>query len=229
MRLNTRVDSDTLNNGEFDEVILATGIAPRTPEIQGIDHPSVLSYLDVLRDKKPVGGSVAIIGAGGIGFDTAEFLSHGKSVPSQDIPAFMKEWGIDMTFEARAGVEGMKPQPEPSLRQIFLLQRKSSKVGAGLGKTTGWAHRAGLLMKGVKMIPGVEYKRIDDEGLHITVDGENKVLKVDNIIVCAGQEPLRDLYDALTLPSHLIGGADEAVELDAKRAIDQGTRLAASL
>lgn len=229
VNLNTRVDAQMLNEGGFDEVLLATGIVPRTPDIEGIEHSKVMSYLDVLRDKKPVGKSVAIIGAGGIGFDTAEFLAHGKETPSQDIPAFMREWGIDMRFEARAGVEGMKPQPELSSRQIFLLQRKSSKVGAGLGKTTGWAHRAGLLMKGVKMIPGVEYKRIDDEGLHVHFNGEDQVLPVDNVIICAGQEPCRALVDGLTLPYQLIGGADVAAELDAKRAIDQGTRVAAAL
>lgn len=229
VKLNTRVDAQMLNDGGFDEVLLATGISPRTPDIPGIDHEKVLSYLDVIKEKKPVGHTVAIIGAGGIGFDTAEYLSHGKATPSQDIAAFMREWGIDMKLEARAGVEGMKPQPEPSPRQIFLLQRKSSKVGAGLGKTTGWSHRAGLLMKGVKMVPGVSYDRIDDEGLHITVDGEQKVLPVDNVIICAGQEPLRELTKGLNVPYHLIGGADEALELDAKRAIDQGTRVCAAI
>ena len=229
VKLNTRVDAQMLNDGGFDEVLIATGIKPRTPAIPGIEHSKVLSYLDVLRDKKPVGQSVAIIGAGGIGFDTAEFLAHGKATPSQDIAAFMKEWGIDMSFTARAGVEGMSPQPEPSPRQIYLLQRKSSKVGAGLGKTTGWSHRAGLQMKGVKMIAGVGYEKIDDQGLHITLDGESRVLEVDNIVICAGQEPLRELVEGLTLPYHLIGGADEALELDAKRAIDQGTRVCAEL
>ena len=179
--------------------------------------------------KKPVGAKVAIIGAGGIGFDTAEYLSHGKSVPSQDIAAFMREWGIDMTFSARGGVEGMQPQPEPSPRQIVLLQRKSSKVGAGLGKTTGWAHRLGLQMKGVKMIPGVQYHKIDDDGLHITVGEEQQVLDVDNVIICAGQEPQRALVEGLTLSYHLIGGADEALELDAKRAIEQGTKVAMAI
>ena len=229
VRLNTPVTAETLNEGGFDVVLLATGIVPRTPAIEGIEHSKVLTYLDVLRDKKPVGGKVAIIGAGGIGFDTAEYLSHGKSVPSQDIEAFMREWGIDMTLEARGGVEGMKPQPEPSPRQIVLLQRKSSKVGAGLGKTTGWAHRLGLQMKGVKMIPGVQYDKIDDAGLYITVDGEQKLLDVDNVIICAGQEPQRALVEGLSVPHHLIGGADEALELDAKRAIAQGTKVALKL
>lgn len=229
LRLNTRVDAETLNNGEFDEVILATGIVPRTPPIDGVEHDKVLSYLDVLKYKKTVGQKVAIIGAGGIGFDTAEYLSHGKATPSQDIPAFMKEWGIDMNLEARGGIEGMRPQPEPSPREIVLLQRKTTKVGAGLGKTTGWAHKAGLLMKGVNMIAGASYDKIDDAGLHITVNGESQVLEVDNVIICAGQEPLKELAEQVTANCHLIGGADEAAELDAKRAIDQGTRLAAQL
>jgi 2,4-dienoyl-CoA reductase (NADPH2) len=213
----------------FDDVILATGIKPRTPNIEGINHPKVLSYIDVIKHKAPVGKSVAVMGAGGIGFDVSEFLSHGKQSTSTNIPAFMKEWGIDMTFQARGGVEGMRPQPEPSPREIFLLQRKSTKVGAGLGKTTGWAHRAGLMMKGVHMLGGVEYLKIDDAGLHIKVNDEIQVLAVDNIVVCAGQEPLKELADGLKSEHHFIGGADFAAELDAKRAIDQGTRLAASL
>lgn len=229
VRLNTRVDASELNKMGFDEVILATGIVPRTPDIEGIDHPMVLSYIDVIKHKKHVGKSVAVMGAGGIGFDTSEFLSHGKQSTSTDIPAFMKEWGIDMTMTARGGVEGMKPQPEASPREIFLLQRKSTKVGAGLGKTTGWAHRAGLMMKGVKMIAGVEYLKVDDAGLHIKVNDQVQILPVDNVIVCAGQEPLKALAEGLSAPHHFIGGADFAAELDAKRAIDQGTRLAASL
>lgn len=229
LKLNTHVDASTLNDEGFDDVIVATGIKPRTPAIEGIEHEKVLSYLDVLKHKKPVGKSVAIIGAGGIGFDTAEFLSHGKATPSQDIPAFMKEWGIDMTLEARSGIEGITPEPEASPRDIVLIQRKSTKVGAGLGKTTGWAHRAGLLAKGVKMVAGASYDKIDDEGLHITVDGEPRVLPVDNVVICAGQEPMRDIVEGLNSTYHLIGGADVAAELDAKRAIDQGTRLCATL
>lgn len=229
LKLNTFVDAAALNDEGFDEVMVATGIKPRMPAIEGIEHDKVLTYLEVLKEKKPVGKKVAIIGAGGIGFDTAEYLSHGKETPSQDIPAFMREWGIDMTLSARAGIEGVKPQPEPSPREIFLLQRKSSKVGAGLGKTTGWAHRAGLLAKGVTMIPGVSYDKIDDEGLHITVEGNQQVLPVDNVIICAGQEPMRDIVEGLKMPYHLIGGADEALELDAKRAIDQGTRICAAV
>jgi 2,4-dienoyl-CoA reductase (NADPH2) len=229
LRLNTRVSMAELNDSDFDEVIIATGIKPRKPEIEGIDHDKVLSYLDVIRDKKPVGSRVAVIGAGGIGFDVSEFLSHSGESTSQNIPAFMKEWGIDMTFSSRSGIEGMRPQPSPSPRQIFLLQRKSTKVGAGLGKTTGWAHKAGLMMKGVKMIAGVEYKKIDDQGLHIVVNDEEQCLPVDNVVICAGQEPLREIVEGLTKPHHLIGGSDLATELDAKRAIDQGTRLAAEL
>ncbi|QJR82215.1 NADPH-dependent 2,4-dienoyl-CoA reductase [Alteromonas pelagimontana] len=229
VKLNTPVTTAMLQDADFDHVIVATGIVPRMPPIKGIEHPKVMSYLDVLKFKKPVGRKVAIIGAGGIGFDTAEYLSHGELTPSLDIPVFMKEWGIDMTFSARAGVEGMTAQPEPSSREIYLLQRKSTKVGAGLGKTTGWAHRAGLLKKGVQMLASVEYHQIDDDGLHVTVEGENRILAVDNVIICAGQEPMQSLTEGLSVPYNVIGGADEAVELDAKRAIDQGTRLAASL
>ena len=229
VHLNTKITTRELNAMDCDEVILATGIIPRIPQIEGIEHPNVLSYIDVLKHKIHVGQRVAIIGAGGIGFDTAEYLSHGKSSPSTDIDAFMREWGIDMSLQARGGIEDVQPIPEPSPRQIYLLQRKSSKIGAGLGKTTGWAHRANLLMKGVKMLAGVGYQKIDDKGLHILVNGEEQILEVDNIIVCAGQEPHRDLVDGLDKPYHLIGGADIATELDAKRAIKQGTELCADL
>lgn len=229
LHLNQRVTAEQLNSGGFDEVVIATGIAPRTPDIAGIDHPKVMSYLDVIGAKKPVGKKVAIIGAGGIGFDVAEYLTHSGEASSLNIPAFMKEWGIDMTFGSRSGIEGVKAQPERSPREVYLLQRKSSKVGSGLGKTTGWIHRAGLVMKGVRMMPSCDYEKIDDAGLHLTVGGETKVLDVDNIIICAGQDPLRELTKGLTIPHHLIGGADIASELDAKRAINQGTRLAAQL
>jgi 2,4-dienoyl-CoA reductase (NADPH2) len=228
LKLETRVSADDLEGGEFDEIILATGIEPRKPEIEGVDHAKVLSYLDVLQDKVPVGEKVAIIGAGGIGFDVAEYLTHEGNAASQDIPTFMREWGVDMTLGARGGVEGIEARPEPSKRAVSLLQRKQSKVGAGLGKTTGWIHRAGLEKRGVAMIPGCEYQKIDDEGLHVQVNGEGRLIAVDNVIICAGQTPRRELADAITsLPVHLIGGADVAAELDAKRAIDQGTRLAA--
>ena len=229
LQLNSRVTAEQLNNGGFDEVIIATGISPRLPDIKGIDHPKVMNYLDVIGAKKPVGNKVAIIGAGGIGFDTAEYLTHSGEATSQNIPAFMKEWGIDMTFGSRSGTEGIVAEPTPSPREVFLLQRKTSKVGKGLGKTTGWIHRAGLAMKGVRMMPGCDYSHIDDEGLHITVNDEPKVLPVDSIIICAGQDPLRELVDGLNVPHHLIGGADVAGELDAKSAINQGTRLAAAM
>ena len=229
LQLNTKVTVDQLNNGKFDEIIIATGISPRTPEIEGIDHPKVLNYLDVIGGKKPVGDKVAIIGAGGIGFDTAEYITHSGESTSTNIPAFMKEWGIDMTFGSRSGIEGVIAQPAPSPREVYLLQRKTSRVGKGLGKTTGWIHRAGLAMKGVRMMPGCDYSHIDDQGLHITVGDDPQVLPVDTVVVCAGQDPLRDLVEGLTVPYHLIGGADVASELDAKAAINQGTRLAAAI
>ena len=229
VKLNTRVTTQSLNISEFDQVLLATGIKPRTPELEGIHHPKVLSYLDVIVHKKPVGKKVAVIGAGGIGFDVCEYLSHGRHTPSLDIGAFMQEWGIDMSFTHRGGIEGMQAQPEASPREIVLLQRKTTKVGAGLGKTTGWAHRAGLINKGVTMLAGVEYLKIDDQGLHITVNEQSKVLDVDNVIICAGQDPLRELTEGLNKPYQLIGGADVATELDAKRAIRQGTLVAMAL
>ena len=229
LKLNTTVAVHEINQSDFDEVILATGISPRVPDIEGINHPKVLSYLEVIKDRKPVGKKVAVIGAGGIGFDVSEFLSHSGEPASLNIPAFMKEWGIDMTLKARSGIEGISPVVPSSPRKIYLLQRKASKVGAGLGKTTGWAHRLGLINRDVDMIPGCEYKKIDDQGIHICIAGEDKLLEVDNIILCAGQAPLRELVEGLTKPFHLIGGADVAAELDAKRAIDQGTRLAANL
>ena len=229
LKLNTPVTAADLNAGDFDEVILATGIAPRLPEIEGIEHSKVLNYLDVLKHKQPVGKKVAVIGAGGIGFDVSEYLCHEGEATSQNIPAFMKEWGVDMTLEARGGIEGIEAAVAPSAREVFLLQRKTSKVGAKLGKTTGWIHRTGLKNKGVTMIPGCSYDKIDDQGLHITVGDTQQVLDVDNVIICAGQDPLRALVEGLNKPHHLIGGADVAAELDAKRAIDQGTRLAAKM
>ncbi|WP_147695230.1 NADPH-dependent 2,4-dienoyl-CoA reductase [Vogesella mureinivorans] len=230
LQLNTRVAAADL--AAFDEVVLATGIAPRKPPIEGIDHPKVLSYLDVLKFGKQVGRSVAVIGAGGIGFDVSEYLTHEGKSPSLDTAAFMKEWGVDMAVTTAGGLAASGPQPHPSPRQVYLLQRKSSKVGEGLGKTTGWIHRASLQMKNVTMIPGVTYDKIDDAGLHVTIKGEPQVLAVDNVVICAGQDPLRELQQPLLdagKPVHLIGGADVAAELDAKRAIDQGARLAASI
>ncbi|KTB58114.1 2,4-dienoyl-CoA reductase [Pseudomonas viridiflava ICMP 13104] len=234
VRLGTRVKADDLVGAGFDEVILATGIAPRTPAIPGIDHPKVLSYLDVILQRKPVGHSVAVIGAGGIGFDVSEFLVHQGVATSLDREAFWKEWGIDTTLQARGGVAGIKPDVHAPARQVFLLQRKNTKVGDGLGKTTGWIHRTGLKNKQVQMLNSVHYLKIDDAGLHIRIgdEGEEKLLPVDNIVICAGQDPLRELYDELVAAGqsvHLIGGADVAAELDAKRAIDQGSRLAAAL
>jgi 2,4-dienoyl-CoA reductase (NADPH2) len=229
--LGRRVDAHDV--AEFDEVVLATGIVPRKLDIPGLDHPKVLSYLDVLRDKKPVGRKVAIVGAGGIGVDTAEYLSHDPhhKSPSLDIPTFLKEWGIDPELEARGGIDGVKEEVEPSPREVWLLQRKSKKI-TGPGKTTGWAHREALLKKQVQMLTGVSYTRIDDEGLHITVGDKAVVLPVDTVVICAGQEPQRELQAALEAGGkkvHLIGGADVAAELDAKRAIDQGARLAAAV
>ncbi|MDK1705991.1 NADPH-dependent 2,4-dienoyl-CoA reductase [Serratia rubidaea] len=230
LRLGRQVEAQDLQ--EFDEVILACGIVPRTPAIPGIDNARVLSYLDVLRDKKPVGQRVAIIGAGGIGFDTAEYLSqHGES-SSLHPQAFNHEWGIDTQLRQRGGLSPDGADVPRSARQIFLLQRKTSKVGEGLGKTTGWIHRASLSMRGVKMLSGVQYQRIDDEGLHIVREEQASCLPVDTIVICAGQEPRRELQQPLLAMGksvHLIGGADVAAELDARRAIEQGTRLAMAL
>jgi len=228
LKLNTRVDVAQLNSSDFDEVIIATGVTPRLPPIKGIEHSKVLSYLDVLRDKKFVGKTVAVIGAGGIGFDVSEFLIQhtDQTLASQDIQIFMAQWGIDMTLQARGGVEGMKKEISPPARDVYLLQRKTDKVGEHLGKTTGWIHRTGLKDHCVKMLNGCEYRKIDDQGLHIKRNNEEIVLAVDNIVVCAGQDSLRELLDGLTKPYHLIGGADQDAELDAKRAIHQGTLLA---
>ncbi|MDO7909073.1 FAD-dependent oxidoreductase [Pseudomonas monteilii] len=233
VRLGQRVDAETLRAEGYDEVVLATGISPRVPAIPGIDHPKVLSYLDVLREGRPVGPRVAVIGAGGIGFDTSEYLVHAGPATSLDRDAFWAEWGIDTQLQARGGVAGVTPRPAPAAREVYLLQRSASKVGDGLGKTTGWIHRAGLKQRGVHMLNSVEYLKIDDAGLHVRIaGGEPQVLEVDNVVICAGQEPLRDLYEALVASgqsTHLVGGADVAAELDAKRAINQASRLAATL
>lgn len=227
LRLNHRVTADDLLN--FDETILATGITPRTPPIEGIDHPKVLTYLDVLRDKAPVGQRVAIIGCGGIGFDTAMYLSQPGDPTSQNIAEFCVEWGIDTSLQQAGGLRPEGPHLARSPRQIVMLQRKASKPGEGLGKTTGWIHRTTLLSRGVKMIPAVSYQKIDDAGLHVEIGGEPQLLAVDNVIICAGQEPNRMLQDPLLAAGktvHLIGGSDVAGELDARRAIAQGTKLA---
>ncbi|SFT86265.1 2,4-dienoyl-CoA reductase (NADPH2) [Kosakonia arachidis] len=225
--LNQRVDPSMLML--FDEVILACGIEPRIPPIEGIDHPKVLSYLDVLRDKAPVGENVAIIGCGGIGFDTAMYLSQSGEPTSQNITGFCLEWGIDTSLKEIGGLRPEGPQLAKSPRRIVMLQRKVGKAGENLGKTTGWIHRATLLSRGVKMISSVAYQKIDDAGLHLLVSGEPQLLAVDNIVICAGQEPKRELAEPLREAGktvHLIGGCDVALELDARRAIAQGTTLA---
>ncbi|MFB6653089.1 FAD-dependent oxidoreductase [Streptomyces microflavus] len=228
LRLSTRADAGTLEG--FDEIVLATGVEPRTPAIPGTDHPNVVSYLDVLRDGAPVGDRVAIVGAGGIGFDVAEFLTDGGDAASLDAETFFRQWGVDTSYAERGGLRA--PERPRTPRTVHLVQRKTTKVGAGLGKTTGWIHRTELRHRGVEMIAGASYDLIDDEGLHLTVDGERRVLPVDTVVLCAGQEPRRELYEELRAaggPVHLIGGADVAAELDAKRAIRQGTELAAAL
>lgn len=210
--------------------MIATGVIPRHLNIPGIDHPKVLSYLDVLKNRKPVGKRIAIIGAGGIGFDTAEFLTHEGESASLNPKKFYDEWGIDTSY---AHVGGLKqPVIEASEREIYLLQRKASSVGANLGKTTGWIHRTGLKHRNVKMIAGASYEKIDDQGLHIMIGDKATVLEVDNVVICAGQESYTAMYEALRESGknvHLIGGAKEAGELDAKRAIRQGAELAATL
>lgn len=231
--LDSKADAQMLIAKEYHHVILATGIVPRVPDIPGINHPKVASYIDVISGKKEVGKRVAIIGAGGIGFDVAEFLSHAPDChPSLSIPDFLHYWGIDPSNEARGGVEGITPKDIISPRDIYLLQRKKEKLGQGLGKTTGWIHRTELKRKKIHMMSGVTYQKIDDEGLHIEVDGKPQVLEVDNVVICAGQLPLRDLWQPLKAAAinvSLIGGAELALELDATRAIRQGAELAAKL
>ena len=216
---------------DFDEVVLATGITPRRVDFPGADHAKVLSYVDVLSGRVQVGPRAALIGAGGIGFDVAEYLVHGTGhSPTLDPVRWMAEWGVDPTFETRGSL--LPPRPEPPIREVWLLQRSPGKPGARLGKTSGWVHRATLKAKRVKMLGGVEYLGVDDSGLRIRIDGIEQVLPVDHVVVCAGQEPRRDLQADLAAcgrTPHLIGGADVARELDAKRAIDQGSRLAAVL
>jgi 2,4-dienoyl-CoA reductase (NADPH2) len=230
IHLNSEQSSDKLLAAGFDEVILATGIKPRKLDIEGIDHPKVLSYLQVLRDKVVVGEKVAIIGAGGIGFDVATYLVENGESLTTDLNAWLKNWGVDKDYQqSGALLEKQLAKPHAPERQITLLQRKSSKVGKGLGKTSGWVHRANLIKNGVRMRPGVSYKSITDNGLLIEIDGKEELLAVDNVIICAGQEPNRDLQQALEdggINVHLIGGANVAAELDAKRAIRQAAELA---
>ena len=233
LKLGTEAKADDLM--DYGEVIIATGVTPRMPDIPGADGPNVLNYIDVLRGNAPVGARVAIIGAGGIGFDVAEFLVQDGESPTENLAAWKAEWGIGDPAKTPGGLSEKGPQPEPPARNVTLLQRKPERVGKRLGKTTGWIHRATLKMKQVKMLSGVNYERIDAQGLHISFGEalENpQVIAADTIVLCAGQLPQRALADALTakgLTPHIIGGADVAAELDAKRAINQGTRLAAEL
>ena len=232
VKLNTRVSENDLAEGNFDEVILATGIKPRTPKINGIEHEKVLNYIDVLKLKKPVGKRVAVIGAGGIGFDVSEYLTHEGESTALNIDAWLKEWGIDKTLNSRSGIEGIKAEEQPSPREVFMFKRSKGKFGGKLGKTTGWIHRSTLKKKKVQFINEVQYTKIDDKGLHYIKNEEHKLLEVDNIVICAGQLPLKELLNPLKekgVNVHIIGGADIAAELDAKRAINQGARLAAQL
>jgi 2,4-dienoyl-CoA reductase (NADPH2) len=232
LRLNTRVDGAMLQAMGFDEVIVATGIEPRRPEVDGIDHPKVVGYIDAILGRKPIGQRVAIMGAGGIGFDVAELVSHAGVSGALDVQVFAREWGIDFVNHPRGGVTGVTPQVAKADREVWLMQRKADALGKNLGRTTGWTHRMVLARRGVNMVSGVEYRRIDDAGLHTLVNGEPRLFEVDTVIVCAGQMPLRGLHDDLQargVKSTLVGGAFEAAELDAKRAIDQASRLAAAV
>jgi len=232
VRLNTYVSPEELQADNFDEIIIATGITPRTPEIEGVDHPKVVSYIDVITGRKSVGNKVAIIGAGGIGFDIAELISHSGPSGAIDRNVFAKEWGVDFENHPRGGVTGVEPVVARSEREITMIQRKESRVGSGLGKTTGWTHRLSLARRGINMINGARYDKVDDAGLHITVENKPILLAVDSVILCAGQIPKRDLYDglaALDLTAELVGGAFEARELDAKAAIKQASEMAAAI
>jgi 2,4-dienoyl-CoA reductase (NADPH2) len=228
LELGREVDAAALVQGDFDDIVLCTGVRPRNPGIPGQDHPKVLSYVDVLLLGRPVGSKVALVGAGGIGFDVAEFLVQKRPSPSEDRSRFLDEWGVDERYAARGGLK--PPQTEPSPRQVWLLQRTPGRFGRSLGKTTGWSHRASLKAKGVLMLGGVSYERVDDAGLHIRVEGEPRLLPVDHVVLCAGQVSRRDLAPGLAgRRVHLIGGARLATELDAKRAIEEGTRLSMDL
>lgn len=230
LHLGVEQDEQSLTDGQFDEIILASGVVPRTLDIEGIELPHVLGYLDVLRDHKLVGKRVAVIGAGGIGFDVAEYLTTEQS-PTLHPEEWHKIWGIDKDYQQRGGLL-TQPEKEPNPREIYLMQRKSTKVGAGLGKTSGWVHRTTLKNKGVKMLNSVNYQRIVEGGIEIERDGKSELLRVDNVVICAGQVVHRPLADALQAQGasvHIIGGADVAAELDAKRAIRQGAELAARI
>ncbi|MGB2741244.1 MAG: NADPH-dependent 2,4-dienoyl-CoA reductase [Cognaticolwellia sp.] len=230
LHLNQEQSAEQLIAKGFDEIVIATGIVPRALDIKGIDHEKVKSYIEVIRDKAPIGKRVAIIGAGGIGFDVAEFLVEEESLTTNP-DKWLKSWGVDKNYQENGGLSGQPVHEEPN-REVYLLQRKTTKVGAGLGKTTGWIHRATLQKNGVQMIGGVSYDEVNDQGLVISIDGKQQTLNVDNVVICAGQEPERGLYQQLQtqgVEAHLIGGASVAAELDAKRAIRQAAELAARI
>lgn len=232
LKLNHRVSADELKTGDWQGVVIATGVTPRLIDIPGSDHEKVISYHQAILNPDAVGKKVAIIGAGGIGFDVAETVSHKGKSAALDRDIFAREWGVDFENHPRGGVKGIKPQVEIADRKIYMLQRKTSKIGGSLAPTTGWTHKISVARRGIKMMNGVQYDKIDDQGLHITVDHKPSVLDVDTVIVCAGQESDRAIFDQLeqVIPTlHLIGGADVAQEIDAKRAIDQGSRLAAAI
>jgi len=232
LRLNTRADARALQAEGFDEVVVATGIEPRRPALPGIDHAKVVPYIDAILGRRPIGQRVAIMGAGGIGFDVAELITHEGTSGAVDIDVFAREWGIDFKNHPRGGVTGVVPQVAKADREVWLMQRKADALGRNLGRTTGWTHRMVLGRRGVHMVGGVEYLKIDDDGLHTLVNGQPQLFDVDTVVVCAGQTSLRTLFDelqALGVPATLAGGAFEAGELDAKRAIDQASRLAAEV
>lgn len=232
LRLDTWATADMIKDSGFDQVIIATGVEPRVPDLPGIDHPKVVGYIDAITGRAKIGRSVAIMGAGGIGFDVAELITHAGPSAALDIDTFAREWGIDFVNHPRGGVTGVEPQVAAADRTVTMMQRKTSPVGRSLGKTTGWTHRLTLARRGVRLVNGVEYLRIDDNGLHVLINDEPALLDVDTIILCTGQLPLRDLHAELAeigIDATLIGGADEAVELDAKRAINQASYLAAAI
>ncbi|ROH85619.1 NADPH-dependent 2,4-dienoyl-CoA reductase [Stagnimonas aquatica] len=230
LKLNTVASVESLKAAGYDEVVLATGISPRKPGIPGIDHPKAVSYVDVLKGRVQIGKKVAVIGAGGIGFDVSEYLVHEGESPTLHPEHWYKEWGVDATLTAAGAL--VEKLPAPAAREVYLLQRKDEALGKHLGKTSGWVHRTALKDKQVRMIGGVEYERIDDAGLHIKIKEQPRTLEVDHVVICAGQEPLRTLQaplEAAGVKVHLIGGAHTAGELDAKRAIRQAAELAAAI
>jgi len=232
VRLDSEVTASAVVEGGFDAVVLATGVVPRTPPIPGIDHDKVLGYGDVLGGGAEVGERVAVIGAGGIGFDVAEHLTHDPAVKDDDLDAYLRTWGIDKAMEHPGGLLPGGREPHASGREVWLMQRSEGKLGDGLGRTTGWIHRATLKMRGVHMLAGMTYDRIDDRGLHVTLGGRSQVLDADHVVICAGQESRRDLEAPLReagVAVHVIGGAKKAGEIDAKRAIAEGTKAALAI